>query len=298
MKIYLAAMLYNDFRAGSPTYNRLDEAEQRAVDNVDYILDSYHYIGNERMVKRLRKTGKIIFLDSGAFSAMTQEVTIDLVRYCRFIKDNLDLFEVVSVLDAIGDADQTYQNLKEMERRGIDTLPCYHYGEPIEVLEYYAANYDYVTIGGMVPISTPQLRFWLDRLWSKVLTNEDGGPRLKVHGFGLTSAPLMARYPWYSVDSSSWVQLGGMGNIFLPEFGTIAVSEHAPQRKEAEKHIDNLPFEHQEVVLDYIDELGFDIDRLRTLHLSRKTFNIVTYSSMMAAQKENKTFIPSQPGLF
>lgn len=298
MKLYLAALLYNDFRRGSPLYNKLDDREKRAVDQVAHVLDSYHYINNERMVKRIRDTNRKIFLDSGAFSAFTQGVKIDLPEYCNYVKRNSDLFEVVSVLDAIGDHDQTYYNLRRMEQAGIQALPCYHYGEPEEVLEYYAGNYDYITIGGMVPISTPQLVVWLDRIWAKCLTTREGFPRIKVHGFGLTSVPLMARYPWYSVDSSSWVQLGGMGNIFLPQFGTIAISEFAPQLKEAEKHIDNLPYEHQRVVVDFIQGLGFDLDRLRRLHLSRKVFNIVTYSSMMGAQLENKRFNQTQPVLF
>lgn len=298
MKIYLAALLYNDFRQGSTVYLRLDEREKQAVDEVQHVLDSYHYIGNERMVNRIRSTGRKIFLDSGAFSAYTQGVNVDLRQYCDYVKRNADIFEVVSVLDAIGDADQTYRNLAQMEEYGIQALPCYHYGEPEEVLEYYASHYDYITIGGMVPISTPQLLIWLDRIWGKYLTNPDGRAKLKVHGFGLTSVPLMARYPWFSVDSSSWVQLGGMGNIFLPEYGTIAISEHAPQLKQAEKHIDNLPYEHQQVIVGYIEGLGFDLDRLRKLHLSRKCFNIVTYGSMMEAQLTDKRFFQPQPVLF
>lgn len=298
MKIYLAAMLYNDFREGSPTYNRLDEREQQAVDEAKHVLDSYHYIHKERMVDRIRKTGRKIFLDSGAFSAFSLGSKIDLKEYCQYVKKNMDIFEVVSVLDAIGDPDQTYRNQVTMEQQGINALPCYHYGEPEEVLAHYASAYEYITIGGMVPISSPQLKVWLDRIWGQFLTNPDGTPKLKVHGFGLTSVPLMARYPWYSVDSSSWVQLGGMGNIFLPEYGTIAISEHAPQLKQKGKHIDNLPPEHQDVVVGYVEGLGFDVDRLRKLHLSRKTFNIVTYGSMMAAQLEDKRFVQTQPVLF
>ena len=298
MKLYLAAMLYNDFREGSTVYHRLDDREKQAVREAPYVLDSYHYIGNERMANRIRSTGRRIFLDSGAFSAHTQGIKVDIWQYCDYIHRNSDLFEVVSVLDAIGDPDQTYRNQITMESAGLRPLPCFHYGEPEEVLEYYASTYEYITIGGMVPISSPQLKIWLDRIWGRYLTNDDGTPKIKVHGFGLTSVPLMARYPWYSVDSSSWVQLGGMGNIFLPQYGTIAVSEHAPQRKEAEKHIDNLPYEHQKVIVDYIEGIGFNMDRLRTMHLSRKCFNIVTYTDMMARQEENKTFTQLQPVLF
>jgi len=296
MKVYLAALLYNDFRPGSATYNRLDDCEKRAVEEVTDALDSYHYINNERMTKRIRSTGRKIFLDSGAFSSFTQGVKVDINRYCRFIHKHGDLFEQVSVLDAIGDPKQTYFNQMEMERQGIVPIPCYHYGESPDVLAHYIDHYPYISIGGMVPISTPQLKVWLDRLWDMHLVNPDGTPKAKIHGFGMTSVPLMSRYPWYSVDSSSWVQLGGMGNIFLPGFGTLAVSEHAPQRKQKGRHIDSITEINREHILAYIDNLGFDLDRLRRVHLSRKTFNIVTYGSLAAIDRD--TFVLPQPGLF
>src|SRR5690606_10362350 len=126
-------------------------------------------------------------------------------QYCKYVLKNNDIFEVVSVLDAIGDPDKTYHNLKYMEQHSIPALPCFHYGEDEAVIEFYANEYDYITLGGMVPISPQQLKIWLDRIWGRYLTNEDGTPKVRVHGFGMTSVPLMARYPWYSVDSSSWV---------------------------------------------------------------------------------------------
>ena len=305
MRIYLAAMMQNGFHHGSQAYLRLTDRERQIVDSVKYRLDSYHYIGNERVATRIRSTGLRIFLDSGAFSAFTQGITVDVAQYCRYIKEYQDIIAVeagtplASVLDAIGDPTGTWINQKRMEDLGVRALPCYHYGEPPEVLQYYAANYDYITIGGMVPISTAQLRIWLDEVWGKYLTNSDGTPKIKVHGFGLTSVSLMARYPWYSVDSSSWVQTGGIGNIFLPQFGMVAISEHSPNIKEQNKHFDNLPGPQQQALLAIIERMGFDIERLRKEHLSRKVFNIATYTQIMDEEvHKNKRFRPLQPTLF
>ena len=81
-------------------------------------------------------------------------------EYCRYIQKNEDIIEKVdgmtcaSVLDGIGDPLKTYQNQKAMEGMGVVPLPCFHYGEDERYLDYYAANYPYITIGGMVPIST------------------------------------------------------------------------------------------------------------------------------------------------
>ncbi len=303
-------MMQNGFHQGSQAYLRLTEREREVVDSVKYRLDSYHYIGNERIATRIRSTGLRIFLDSGAFSAYTQGITVDVRQYCSYIHDYKDILETVelengtvlllaSVLDAIGDPTGTWYNQKRMEDMGVRALPCYHYGEPPEVLQYYAANYEYITIGGMVPISTPQLKIWLDGVWGKYLTNPDGTPKVKVHGFGLTSVQLMARYPWFSVDSSSWVQSGGIGNIFLPQFGMIAVSEFSPNRKEPGKHIDNMPEPQQQALLRIVESMGFDVERLRKEHLSRKVFNIATYTGIMEeAVHQNKRFRQLQPTFF
>lgn len=291
-------MLQNGMHPSNALYHRLTEQEKLITDGVQWRLDSYHYVGTERYVSMMRKIGVPIFLDSGAFSAFTMGVRMDLRKYCHFVNTNRDCFAHASVLDAIGDADETYRNQKRMEELGVDALPCYHYGEPEHVLEYYAANYEYITIGGMVPISTPQLKIWLDRIWSRHLTNSDGSARIKVHGFGLTSVPLMVRYPWFSVDSSSWVQVSGMGNIFIPQFGMLAVSPHSPSAKVEGKHFDTLPEVQQDALLHLIQEQqGFDMERLKDSYLSRRVYNIMSYSSF-TKDSEHKRFKAPQPGLF
>ncbi len=41
-------------------------------------------------------------------------------------------------------------------------------------------------------------------------------PRVRTHGFAMTSLLLITRYPWWSVDSSSWVKLGAYGFVYIP----------------------------------------------------------------------------------
>ena len=50
----------------------------------------------------------------------------------------------------------------------------------------------------MVPVSTKDLLPWLDRIFSTYICDDKGFPKVKTHGFGLTTS-LMIRYPWYSV---------------------------------------------------------------------------------------------------
>jgi hypothetical protein len=66
----------------------------------------------------------------------------------------------------------------------------------------------------MVPVETTQPRLWLDEVFAHYLTFA-GAPIIKVHGFGMTTFELMARYPWYSVDSSSWLMGGRNGTALF-----------------------------------------------------------------------------------
>lgn len=303
MKLYLAAWYTSNFHIGSTAYNLLNEREKEVFHSVPHLLESYHYIGKGKAAGRMRKDGVKCFIDSGAFSSFAMGVKVDVNAYCNWLKKNQDITEYVgddmlaSVLDAIGDPDETYRNQARMEQQGLRPLPCFHYGEPIEVLEYYMANYEYITIGGMVPITTPQLKLWLDRIWGRYLTNPDGTPKIKVHGFGLTVVELMKRYPWYSVDSSSWQKFGSMGWMFTPKFGAIQVSEHSSTRKDAMKHFDTLPPPMQQGLLEEVEKRGFDIDRLRTSYASRWIYNSLSYLELMETSAST-SFRNPQPVLF
>lgn len=304
MKLYLASVYTSGISLHGTSFRKFTEPEKAARRAIPHILESYHYIHKQSAVDQLRRDNTRVFLDSGAFSAFTQGVEIDIRGYCEYIKRNRDILlvdngvVVASVLDGIGDPVKTWQNQKRMEDAGAPPLPCFHYGEPEEALEYYIANYDYITIGGMVPIAKPQLRVWLDRIWSKYLTDANGLPRLRVHGFGLTRVDLMQRYPWYSVDSSSWVQNANNGGIYIPSIGTIFISKDSPQAKDMGRHFNTLSAMERDVLQAEIDKRGFDSERLRQTYLARWCFNMVTFNEIADPNAPPKPFKLEQEGFF
>lgn len=306
MKLYLAAVYTSSFHKTGQAYARLDDREKAARDGVKYILESYHYINKELTVGRIRQDNLQIFLDSGAFSAFSLGVDVDIEAYCRYIQKNEDIILkddgklCASVLDGIGDPLLTYQNQKTMESLGVTPLPCFHYGEDERYLEYYIENYEYITLGGMVPISTPQLIHWLDRIWDQYLTDGSGRARLKVHGFGLTSLPLMERYPWYSVDSSSWQAIGSNGSVMLSDLGTLPVSVNSPAAKQYNRHLDTLPELQRQALVERFTREGFDVDRLRDSYLSRWAYNCWSFGHMNETllNDGSDTFKDPQIGLF
>ena len=196
MRLFLAGLYTSNFDLQGRIFSRLTDHEKAMRLAVDNYLESYHYVGRASYVKKMRRDGVKVFLDSGAFSAFTKGVDVDIAGYCSYVRENSDFIEFASVLDHIGCAQGTYDNQCSMERLGVTPLPCFHYGEDERYLKYYIENYPYITLGGMVPISTPQLALWLDYLFKKYFTDAGGRPTVRIHGFGLTSLPLMKRYPW------------------------------------------------------------------------------------------------------
>jgi len=297
MNIFMAAVYSNSYMPGQNRYVKLTERERRAVEEIPHILESWHYVGKQSFVDHMRANRAQIFLDSGAFSAYTLGVTLSVEEYCAYIQRNMDILRkengvvMASVLDGIGDPLQTWRNQLEMEMRGCRPLPCFHAGEDERYLEHYVRNYEYITLGGMVGSSTKALSVWLDRIWDRYLVDGSGNPRLRVHGFGITAIPLMERYPWFSCDSSSWIQSAAFGSVVTPEWGPLSVSEKSPSRHDAGQHASTLTPIEQEHVFRTLEAQGFTYERLSTVYESRAAYNLWAFgviNTMINAAKSER----------
>jgi hypothetical protein len=300
MRLYFAGLYSTGFSLKCKNYEELAPPLKTIRENVAHILESYHYVHGETKVGMLRNDGIRVFLDSGAFSAHFCGIEIDLEKYCKYIKENEDIIEVASVLDGIGDPLKTYENQAKMEALDTRPLPCFHYNEDPEYLKFYVDRYDHITLGGMVPISAPQLEFWLDEIWDKYLTKSDGTPKIKVHGFGMTTMPLMDRYPWYSIDSSTWVQKASFGMILLPNRRKdLNISKESPTLKKKGKHLMNISKLEYEMIEAEIEGMGFTIEDLSTNYIHRWVWNLYAFGKVNEEITENeRPFMRNQQALF
>ena len=227
-----------------------------------------------------------LFLDSGAFSAWTQSIEIDINDYIAFIKQYEQYINCYSVLDSIMDPEKTLENQKIMEKAGLKPLPCFHYGEDIKYLKYYLENYKYISLGGMVPISTKDLIPWLDNIFMNyICNNETGIPKHKIHGFGIASLSLVFRYPWYSIDSTSWVMTSRFGAVLIPKrkkdiyiYGEepwkITFSLKSSSQKEEGKHYKTLTEMERKEIDKYLEMKGFSIGDSKIRREERKKYKL------------------------
>lgn len=186
--------------------------------------------GNERYNERLRKLGaknrlesyftlgqrapskgfEAHLLDSGGFSARMRGVEVDVHELARYINEN-DC-RLVFNLDPPS-VEETLRNQRTLEQETqAYVLPIYHLSdfrsrEHRKLIDMYVERYPYIAIGGVAGEGSPvSLQHDLYRyVFSRTRD------RVRVHGLGITSIDILKRYPWYSVDSTSWLSLARYG---------------------------------------------------------------------------------------
>lgn len=219
MKIYLA---------GFPAMRRmitLGLIEDYSV--AKRVLVSFHGLKRKFMVENadlIRKSGLKIFLDSGAFSAMTQGVQVDLDDYISFIKEFGDLLELYAGLDVIGDAEGTWKNQEYMEKHGLNPLWCFHTNEDFNYLDRGLKRYQYIACGGMKGVGqwgNSRIKRWLLKVY-----NMAHKEKVRIHGFALTGFNFLQDFHFlYSVDSLGWKFKAAIGEVLI---GHDVLSETAP----------------------------------------------------------------------
>ena len=174
--------------------NKIDFLVQNNVSN---ILLAYPI--KESDIKQCKKHNMSLFVDSGAYSVSTGKKKIKHTDYIDFIKRaKPDLY---ASLDVIGDPKASKINLLKEVKAGLNPIPTYHQGEPIELLEYYIDNFSYISLGGMVGTSSNKLKIFLDKAWSKIAKKRMD---IKIHAFG-NLGNLLKDYPFYSADGTHWL---------------------------------------------------------------------------------------------
>lgn len=170
-----------------------------------------------------------LFIDSGAFTLYIEECKkrggsydyFNLKRgsrfraYCDSYATFLKKFGdrgISANVDVIYHPKKTWETQQYFfKEHGLRLIPVFHYGSDLKHLDCYIEDgYDFVGLGGMA-WGAPGINRWIDRVFYHIRNDS-----IRVHGFALTSWGRMVRWPWYSVDSSTWLRVGAYGGIFIP----------------------------------------------------------------------------------
>lgn len=281
--------------------------EESCVDKIDCTA-LFSYIDQGKLqfdkLKDFIKPGKL-FIDSGAFSAWTKGVKINVKEYIRWLNERAEDIHLCGQVDVIpGDrvfgatpkqvreaAQATWDNYLFMRKRLKNPsalLYTYHIGEPIEflkrALEWKDENGEYIpyiALGGMVGKPAKIRDVFLENCFR--IIRDSSNPNIKVHAFGMTDFELLEKYPIYSADSTSWIMVGAMGNV-MSDYGNIAVSNKQIHDK---NHYSHLPTKAIEDFNKIIQEFGFTLDELAEHRDNRILFNAL-YMKKKVDELNNK----------
>lgn len=188
-------------------------------------LASYYYIKKslaywDKMLPKFKSEGGIFMTDSGAFSFLSkyQQGTKEweqvkeesfwlpyLEEYVAWIRSHKDyIFSAANLdIDAIVGEDVVNKWNKRyfepLEKEGIQIIYVAHDTDKSKFMqrfEYYCKNYEYVGANQMLKKQAPQI-FQMVKRYNR-----------RVHGFAWTQFDLLKHYPFFSVDSVTW--LGGV----------------------------------------------------------------------------------------
>lgn len=198
-------------------------------------------------------------------------------RYCNsyasFMKKMKGKEVFLANVDAISNPDLTWEIQRFFEEEhGVKPVPIVHYGTPMRYVDRYleAGRYSLLGVGGLGQgVSRHEYFSWADEFFIHICPeSKDYLPLIKTHGFAMTSWELICRYPWWSVDSATWVKLSAYGWLYVPRWSkereefrfdlppmNINFSWRSPRLSERQKHFKNVPKAAQETALLWLELL-------------------------------------------
>lgn len=150
----------------------------------------------------------------------TEEFTQYLKKYSRFVARYEHAVDYYVNVDVIFNPELSWEILKRLEGMGMQPVPVIHYGTPTKWIEkHLEEGYTFLGIGGLGQEVTKSKYYqWADRVFDIICSSADRRPLARTHGFAMTSFDLLSRYPWWSVDSASWLKSAAYGGIYVPPY--------------------------------------------------------------------------------
>lgn len=148
--------------------------------------------------ERFKQYQMNLLLDSGAFSVWKKGISIDIEEYCDFIV-RYNIKDYI-VLDVVGDIEKTNINYDFMSSKlGKKPIPVFHYGSDFKYLDNLVINqHNLICLGGTVGLNRQKKISFFNEVFARF-------PNQKFHGLGLTEIGIIQSFPFYSIDSTTWL---------------------------------------------------------------------------------------------
>ena len=256
------------------------------------------YVNERTHIQKHCQAGRKVFVDSGAFSATTRGIKINVDEYIDWLNQWSANMEKFCCWDSIGlneneyeeCAKKTWENYLYMYERVNEPhklVYVYHYGEPIGYL-HKALEFGckLVALGGIAK----RPRQERTEFFESVKDEFKKYPDVHVHAFGMTDAELLKKYTFiHGADSTSWLWPAKFSETEHKCKSKVYWSDKNPEKP---NHVNNVTDETYFNVEDEIAEYGFKMEDLYGAEDGIKN------RDMWQIMYWNEKFIPVRGGYF
>lgn len=240
--------------------------------------------------KRQGWTGKLL-IDSGAFTVHRKGGTVDIDAYIKWLNDNDEFIDYAIELDHIPGKWGTVRTSEQLEEGAKNSwknylymiqyckspekiLPVFHQGENFKYLEQIVnfkinENYvPYICISGNKELTNKQREEWYARCYNIIVNSNN--PHVKVHCLGSATMSNVEKFPFTSMDATSWIMTGATGGI-LTDYGVVQVSKESVKDK---SHISHLPEDVKNKIEYCCTKYGITLSQVMENYKYRMLLNI------------------------
>lgn len=243
--------------------------------------------------------GKLL-IDSGAHSAHTKGIELDLEEYIGFVNDNIDKMTLYVQVDKIPGTYrkpktqqdwleapklswENYLYMREKSKDPSKLVPVFHQGEDFKWLrnlcDYTFSDGSHIPYIGLSPRGDVSLKAKYDfcaECFSVI--QRSSNPTVKTHAFGATSLEMLEKLPFTSADSTTWVLVSAFGQVWMPNCISgdvngvgikLGVSEQNLSHPTATQTYWEQTPEIKKRLDDYFESIGTNIEELSKSHSAR-----------------------------
>ena len=274
-------MAFDFYFAGT----QCEEAEKIMVELNANVLKSY--LNDKNNIPRWFEAkhngwkGKLL-IDNGAFTLHRKGGQLDIDKYIDWLNEHIDDIDLAIALDDIpgkwghkktleqiqGSAEVTWKNYLYMIEKVTQPqklIPVFHMYENFKFLENMVNSdellSDYICISGSKELTNSQRESWYEQCFNIIKRSKR--PNIKVHCLGSATMQNAEKFPFTSMDATSWIMTGANGGI-LTDCGVVYVGDSGKSLTKAQK----------EAVQSILDEYHLSLEDIGKDYRARMCVNV------------------------
>lgn len=155
-----------------------------------------------------------VIIDNGAYSIWKNNdgAKLDVDRYVKFVEEwHRHPTVAWSIIPDVIQGSEAENDAMILDwPKEIIGVPVWHYHESLDRLERLSYEFDTVALGSSGKWPVPGVGKWWDRTDEamRVLCDDKGRPRCKLHGLRMLSSKIVRKLPLSSADSTNVVRNG------------------------------------------------------------------------------------------